>query len=75
MRLRWAPAAVLCLGVIMSLGVEQQRSMPLARSMHEVVPMEINGYMGTDLAVSDAEAKVAGFSNYLFRVYEGETPA
>ncbi|MFH1765285.1 MAG: exosortase C-terminal domain/associated protein EpsI, partial [Gemmatimonadota bacterium] len=33
------------------------------------------GYMGMDLGVSDAEAEVAGFSNYLFRVYEGAAPA
>ena len=49
--------------------------MPLVRSMSEVVPVEIGGYIGEDLALSDAEAQVAGFSNYLFRVYEEETEA
>jgi len=69
MMLRWAPALILCLGALLSRGVEQQRRMPLVRSLHEVVPMEINGFVGSDLTVSEEEARVAGFTNHLLRVY------
>jgi EpsI family protein len=37
--------------------------------------MEINGFVGQDLAVPDREAEVAGFSNYLLRVFEAPIPA
>ena len=70
MRLAWAPAVILCLGAVLSLGVEQQRNMSLVRPLHEVVPMEIAGYLGSDLTVSEAEAQVAGFSNHLLRLYQ-----
>jgi EpsI family protein len=74
MSLRWAPAVVLCLGAILSRGVEQQKRMPLVRSLAEVVPVEIDGFVGSDLTVSEAEARVAGFTNHLLRVYGDPLP-
>jgi EpsI family protein len=78
MRWKWAPAIVLTAGCILTLGAAKQREMPLEHSIHQVIPVEILGFAGQDLAVSDAEADIAGFSNYLFRVYErpaGDSPA
>jgi len=71
MKLRWAPAIVLVLGSALTLGASRQRSMPLVRPLSEVVPVDLLGYRGQDVAISDAEIRVAGFSNYLHRVYEG----
>ncbi len=74
MRSRWSPAVVLVLGAVLTLGAAQQSALPLQRSMGEVIPEEINGYISQNLFISDAEAEVAGFSNYLFRVYEMAPP-
>jgi len=70
MRLRWAPALVLVIGVVLIMGADRQRALPLVRPLAEAIPMVIQGYLGGEIAVSDAEAQAAGFSNYLMRVYE-----
>lgn len=70
MRRRWIPGIVLTIGAALTLGAAKQRSLPLAGPLSEVIPREIEGYVAQDLTISDAEADVAGFSNYLFRVYE-----
>jgi EpsI family protein len=43
--------------------------MPLVRPLGEVIPWEIGGYVGSSMAVTEAEAQVAGFSDHLLRVY------
>lgn len=70
MRFRWAPALVLSIGAVLVMGADRQRALPLVRPLAEVIPTVIQGYTGSDVALSNAEAQVAGFSNYLFRVYE-----
>ena len=72
MKIGWAPAIIMGLGAVLTLGVAKQRSVPLVRPLAEVIPMEILGYQGRGVLVSDDEAQVAGFSNYLLRVYEME---
>ena len=74
MKLRWAPAIILLVGVALTLTVEQQRSVPLLQPLGGVVPREIGGFVGTDLVVSEAEAEVAGYSNALLRIYERVLP-
>ncbi len=69
MRFRWAPAIVLCVGAVLIMGTDRQRVLPLIRPMDDVIPTVIQGYLGEDLFLSDAEVQVAGFSNYLQRVY------
>jgi EpsI family protein len=46
--------------------------MPLVASLAQVVPLEIAGFTARDVVIAEGEAQVAGFSNYLFRVYEAE---
>jgi EpsI family protein len=74
MKMRWAPAIVLMIGCVLSLGVARQRSLPLEQPLAGAIPLEIHGYVGRDVLISDAEARVAGFSDYLFRTYEAEVP-
>lgn len=65
---------ILAIGAILTLGVSRQKSIPLERSLSDVVPLEINGFSARDVLISDSEAQVAGFSNYLFRIYEFPVP-
>jgi EpsI family protein len=72
-RWKWVPAIALACGALLTMGVGRQRSLPLAQPLATVVPAEINGYVAQDVPISDAEARVAGFSDYLFRTYEWGT--
>jgi EpsI family protein len=74
MKLRWAPAIVLLCGLILTMGVGRQRTLPLSLPLGEAVPAEISGFVAQDVLISDAEARVAGFSDYLFRTYEQAPP-
>lgn len=66
---RWAPPAVLTLGAILTVGIDLQRDMPLRAPLDTTVPTEIAGFVGEDLTVSKQEQRVAGMSDYLYRVY------
>ena len=71
-RLGWSPAAVLAVGAILATaGVKAQRALPLRAPLGEAVPTEIEGFHGRDVALSDAEARVAAVTSYLARTYEG----
>jgi EpsI family protein len=66
----WTPAVVLGLGAVFVVGIDTQRTLPLVRPLEEVVPTSLNDRPGSDLVLSDAEVRVAGVTDYLFRVYE-----
>jgi EpsI family protein len=66
----WTPAVVLGLGAVFVVGIDTQRSLPLERPLEEVVPDSLSGWPGSDVVLSDAEVRVAGVTEYLFRVYE-----
>jgi EpsI family protein len=65
----WTPAGILVLGLALTFGIGQQRTLPLTQPLDAVVPFELEGYLGQDIVISLAEAEVAGFSDYLMRVY------
>jgi EpsI family protein len=44
--------------------------MPLVRPLKETVFSEFLGYEGRDLPISDTEAAVVGFTDYLYRMFE-----
>jgi len=69
MALRWAPPAILGLGALLTVGIDLQREMPLRAPLHTAVPTEIRGFTGRDVAVSEAEQRVAGMDEYLLRIY------
>jgi EpsI family protein len=66
---RWAPAAILTAGVVLVHGLGPQRALELRAPLEAVVATSVVDMSGQDLQVSEAEARVAGFSDYLFRVY------
>ncbi len=65
----WTPAGIFVLGLALTFGIGKQRTLPLTQPLDAVVPFELAGYLGQDIKISAAEAEVAGFSDYLMRVY------
>ncbi|MFC1660777.1 exosortase C-terminal domain/associated protein EpsI [Gemmatimonadota bacterium] len=66
----WVPAVFLSAGVILTSGVSRQRSLPLVAPLGEALFSEFMGYQARDVPISEAEAAVAGFSDYLYRIFE-----
>jgi EpsI family protein len=69
--LRWAPAVLLGLGVVITTaGVHTQHAVPLRSPLEEEVPRQLAGWSARDIEISAAEQRVAGMDEYLMRVYE-----
>lgn len=69
-RLRpWLPVAVLGVGCLLSLGVSAQIVPTLRAPLATALPDSIDGLPGRDAEVSEAEAAVAGFTDYALRIY------
>ena len=66
---RWAPGSILSVGVLLTLGLGPQKSLDLRAPLETVVPRQIDGVAGQDIPVTEAEARVAGFDDYLLRSY------
>ncbi len=66
---RWVPGGLLALGCLLTLGVNRQRSMPLAQPLGQI-PLKLAGHTGRDLPISPEEQQVAGMTSYLYRVYD-----
>jgi EpsI family protein len=62
------PAVVLSVGCALISGVRSQRVMPLPVSLSSL-PAQLAGYTGRDLPVSAEEQRVAGMTNYVFRIF------
>lgn len=71
--LGFAPALLLGLGVVSTLGVNQQRAMPLRTPLDSVIPRTIGSYTGRDVLLSTNEEAVAGMDDYLMRNYASDT--
>ena len=67
--LTWAPATLLALGALFTVGVDGQRSMELRAPLDTTIPREMQGQKGIDLEVSKAEQRVAGMSTYVLRAF------
>lgn len=65
---RFAPAVVLAVGVVGLQGARRQASTSLLHPLAEV-PVSIAGYQGVERTVDSGSVRVAGMTNYLFRVY------
>jgi EpsI family protein len=65
----WAPAALLAVGAVFTVGIDTQKVLPLRAPLVTALPMEDAGLVGHDVEVSEAEQKVAGMDNYLMRYY------
>jgi EpsI family protein len=66
----WAPAALLGLGALFTVGIRTQRDMPLRAALESVLPVEFAGFVGRTLTLSEAEQRIAGTTAYLMRAYE-----
>jgi EpsI family protein len=73
--LAWGPAVVLALGALFVVGIDTQQALQLERSLKEVVPDSLIGWAGKDFELSEAEIRVSGVSDYLFRVYDAAAEA
>lgn len=70
-RLRaWMPAIILGIGVGLLSFVRGQLAPELREPLETALPVEIAGMSGEDVAVPQAEANVAGFTDYALRVYQ-----
>lgn len=67
--LAWLPAVVLAAGAVLTLGIGTQRALPLRAPLAATVPTVIEGYVGEDHEISEAERRVAAMSDYLYRIY------
>ena len=67
--MRWAPASILALGAVFTIGVDTQRTMPLRETLQATVPAVLEGLSGSDQVLSADEERVAGVSDYLLRAY------
>lgn len=67
--LRWAPALIFALGAGLVNGLAPQKELSLRAPLDSVVPLAIDGMEARDQEVSEAEATVVGFDDYLLRVY------
>ncbi len=67
---RWLPAVILGVGVGLLSFVRQQLVPELREPLATALPEQVAGMSGEDVTVSDAEADVAGFTDYALRVYQ-----
>lgn len=65
----WAPAVILGVGAVFGTGISLQRAMPLRAPLASAIPAALDGFTGRDIRLADAEAQVAGVSDYLLRDY------
>ena len=67
-RLRFAPAGIFAFGCALLLSVQAQRTMPLQQPLAGLDD-PVAGYEHVDVVVPPAEARVAGMSSYVNRIY------
>jgi len=67
--LAWLPAGILAAGAVLTVGVDTQRPLPLRAPLAVTVPAAIDGYVGEDQEIPEAERRVAAMSDYLYRIY------
>lgn len=65
----WAPVLVLWGGAVMTSGILPQLRPELRGPLADAVPREMEGYAAEERTVSEAEERIAGFSDYLLRTY------
>lgn len=66
----WWPASVLAIGIgLTTVGVKPQISVPLEADLGTVIADDYDGWAGRNYEVSDAEQRVAGMDEYVFRIY------
>ena len=70
----WIPGGFLAAGCVLTFGVNQQRSTPLARPL-DSIPLMLAGHPGVAGVIGADQQQAAGMSSYILRFYaEATTP-
>jgi EpsI family protein len=64
----FAPAALLMAGCYLLFGLQRQHPVQLARPLR-TMPLHLAGFTGSERVVSEEEQRVAGMTDYVFRVF------
>lgn len=70
----FVPAAVLGAGCLLQLGIRPQHVAPLAAPL-AAMPVALAGFAGDERGMSDADVRVTGVTDYVFRVFGPDTAA
>ena len=65
----WAPTGVLVVAAVLLSTVQRQHEPQLRAPLASALADEVRGMAGRDASVSEAEALVAGFTDYALRIY------
>jgi EpsI family protein len=68
----WVPGGLLTAGCILTLGVNQQRSVPLLQPL-DSIPLILAGQAGIPDTISEEQRLAAGMTSYIFRYYTQAT--
>lgn len=68
------PATVMALGIILIQSTTRQRAVQLSAPLN-TMPLALAGYNGSDRPVTEEERRVAGMTDYVFRVFSRDTTA
>ena len=70
----YVPAALLIAGSVLVGGTRNQSETPLVRPL-ATLPLSLAGYLGVERPIDSASVRVAGMTNYLYRVYSRDSVA
>jgi len=68
------PATAMALGVILIQSTTRQQAVQLMAPLN-TMPLSLAGYTGSDRPVTEEERRVAGMTDYVFRVFSRDTTA
>jgi exosortase D (VPLPA-CTERM-specific) len=68
------PATVMAIGVILIQSTTRQTPVELDASL-KTMPLSLAGFSGTDQPITEEEQRVAGMSDYVFRIFARDTTA
>lgn len=66
------PAVIMSAGCLLIGGARRQERVALQSPLHQM-PLVVTGFAGDDRVIPEAEQKVAGMTDYLFRVFLGDS--
>ncbi|MGQ0643821.1 MAG: exosortase C-terminal domain/associated protein EpsI [Gemmatimonadaceae bacterium] len=68
------PATVMAIGVVLIQAATRQTPIQLSAPL-KTMPLSLAGYLGDERPVTEEEQRVAGMSDYVFRVFSRDTSA
>lgn len=69
---KWTPAAFLMFGAAFTLGVDQQKAVPLRADLETTITNRFGEFVGADVVISEEEQRAAGMTDYLMRTFTPE---